>query len=170
MRPSTIPALLLGGAASTAVAQDQQKLLNNHEKPQQPLAEVDNESWLANLESIWGEASAEMKATWDEVSMLVPDAFDEVVKYAQSVGSSSPPVSTTRRPESEWDIHIKGSEVGDIQVESGDGKLHKVGGDFSDYGIRARTVDPSVLGVDTVKQYSGYLDAYAEDKHLFFCE
>jgi cathepsin A (carboxypeptidase C) len=27
-----------------------------------------------------------------------------------------------------------------------------------------------VLGVDKVKQYSGYLDDEEEDKHLFYCE
>merc|ERR1711981_497706 len=31
-----------------------------------------------------------------------------------------------------------------------------------------RAVDPSKLGVDTVKQYSGYLDDEEEDKHLFY--
>jgi len=31
-----------------------------------------------------------------------------------------------------------------------------------------KKVDPSKLGVDTVKQYSGYLDDEKNDKHLFY--
>jgi cathepsin A (carboxypeptidase C) len=38
------------------------------------------------------------------------------------------------------------------------------------YNLRGKKVDPSKLGVDTVKQYSGYLDDEANDKHLFYCK
>ncbi|OAQ57785.1 serine carboxypeptidase [Pochonia chlamydosporia 170] len=33
---------------------------------------------------------------------------------------------------------------------------------------KAKTADPSSLGVDNVKQFSGYLDDKAQDKHLFY--
>jgi cathepsin A (carboxypeptidase C) len=36
--------------------------------------------------------------------------------------------------------------------------------------MRVKKVDPAALGVDKVKQYSGYLDDEEEDKHLFYCE
>ncbi|KAM3547923.1 hypothetical protein MY1884_009385 [Beauveria asiatica] len=38
----------------------------------------------------------------------------------------------------------------------------------SDYKLRGKTVDPSALGIDTVKQYAGYLDDDEKDKHLFY--
>lgn len=36
-----------------------------------------------------------------------------------------------------------------------------------DYCLRLRTVDPSKLGIDTVKQWSGYMD-YKDSKHFFY--
>jgi cathepsin A (carboxypeptidase C) len=52
-----------------------------------------------------------------------------------------------------------------------DGEKHrKVGGRLENYNLRAKAVDPSKLAVDSVKQYSGYLDDEANDKHLFYCE
>ncbi|CAI4275822.1 CCQ_1a_G0003350.mRNA.1.CDS.1 [Saccharomyces cerevisiae] len=36
-----------------------------------------------------------------------------------------------------------------------------------DYSLRLRTVDPSKLGIDTVKQWSGYMD-YKDSKHFFY--
>ncbi|EJT43687.1 YBR139W-like protein [Saccharomyces kudriavzevii IFO 1802] len=35
------------------------------------------------------------------------------------------------------------------------------------YSLRLRTVDPSKLGIDTVKQWSGYMD-YKDSKHFFY--
>ncbi len=40
---------------------------------------------------------------------------------------------------------------------------------LSNYKLRGKTVDPSALGVDTVKQYAGYLDDNEKNKHLFYC-
>lgn len=43
--------------------------------------------------------------------------------------------------------------------------------EFSSYGLRIKKhlgSDPSVLGVDKVKQWTGYFDINEEDKHLFF--
>lgn len=37
----------------------------------------------------------------------------------------------------------------------------------ADYELRIKSVDPSKLGIDTVKQYSGYLD-YKNSKHFFY--
>lgn len=44
-----------------------------------------------------------------------------------------------------------------------------IDGKLEAYNLRAKRVDPSKLGVDTVKQYSGYLDDEKNDKHLFYC-
>lgn len=37
----------------------------------------------------------------------------------------------------------------------------------TDYSLRLRSVDPSKLGIDTVKQWSGYMD-YKDSKHFFY--
>lgn len=42
--------------------------------------------------------------------------------------------------------------------------------ELANYNLRANKMDPSKLGVDKVKQYSGYLDDEAQDKHLFYCK
>ncbi|GAB0132999.1 hypothetical protein EsDP_00001419 [Epichloe bromicola] len=63
------------------------------------------------------------------------------------------------RPKSDWNHVIQGSEV----------KVAKrCGGDLGRYALRVKKVNPSILGVDKVRQYSGYLDDNASDKHLFY--
>lgn len=66
---------------------------------------------------------------------------------------------------------MKGADVQSIWVENANGEQERdVGGKLDDYNLRTRKVDPSSLGVDPdVKQYSGYLDDEANDKHLFYC-
>lgn len=170
MRFSTSSALLLGAASSTTALQQDQKVLGEQHNDQQSVefgAEPEAESWWASLEDLWGEASAEVKAVWDDVSVLAPGALDGIVNQAKALGAESKKIN--RRPDSEWDIHVKGAEVGDIFTQV-DGAPQKIDGDFSNYALRARHVDPAKLGVDKVKQYSGYLDANEEDKHLFFCK
>lgn len=55
-------------------------------------------------------------------------------------------------------------------VENANGEKERaIDGKLEQYNLRAKKVDPSKLGVDTVKQYSGYLDDEANDKHLFYC-
>ncbi|KAL6453453.1 CPY1 Carboxypeptidase Y [Candida maltosa Xu316] len=39
---------------------------------------------------------------------------------------------------------------------------------FSDYTLRVKENAPEILGLDTVKQYTGYLDIETLDKHLFY--
>ena len=46
----------------------------------------------------------------------------------------------------------------------------EIDGKLETYNLRAKKVDPSKLGVDTVKQFSGYLDDEENDKHLFYCK
>ena len=105
----------------------------------------------------------EAKALWDEVKMLVGDAAFEKPSWF------SPPKPHKRRPDSEWDHIVKGAEVQKVWVEDEEGSHRQVGGRLEDFNLRVKTVDPSKLGVDTVKQFSGYLDDEANDKHLFYC-
>lgn len=73
----------------------------------------------------------------------------------------------TRRPDSFWDHIVKGA---DVQAASKKPGAHKrLEGELANYQLRVRQNDPATLGVDTVKQLSGYLDDEAADKHLFYC-
>lgn len=167
MRLST--ALLLAAASSATATEDQKILGGQHQHDEPSSLEAESDSWWSSLESLWGEASDEIRAIWDEVAMIAPGALEDIVSQVKATTGSRPTKEGIRRPDSEWDFHLKGAEVGgDIVTQAG----QRVDGDFdfSDYALRARHVDPSKLGVDTVKQYSGYLDAFEEDKHLFFCK
>ncbi|KAK6529099.1 hypothetical protein TWF694_004316 [Orbilia ellipsospora] len=66
----------------------------------------------------------------------------------------------SKRSEFWWDFHIKGHQHGPHAKRS-DGYL-------DNYALRGRTVNPGKLGVDKVKQHSGYLDNNATDTHLFY--
>jgi cathepsin A (carboxypeptidase C) len=58
-----------------------------------------------------------------------------------------------------------------VWVENANGEKERaIDGKLENYNLRAKKVDPSKLGVDTVKQYSGYLDDEKNDKHLFYCK
>lgn len=76
-----------------------------------------------------------------------------------------------RKPDSAWDFVTKGADLAksvterSSQVQSEAGKFN-----IANFNLRAKEVDPSSLGVDHVKQLSGYLDNDAEDKHLFYCK
>ena len=72
------------------------------------------------------------------------------------------------RPDNFWDHVVKGA---DVQRAAGAGSHEKrLDGELAQYQLRVRKNDPSKLGIDSVKQYSGYLDDEANDKHLFYCQ
>ncbi|KAF4126857.1 cathepsin A (carboxypeptidase C), partial [Geosmithia morbida] len=91
--------------------------------------------------------------------------------YGPADGSITPR-NVRPRPDSFWEHVVKGSDVAEkIRAGSGssvlsadDQEVHPL----SNFNMRAKPVDPSELGVDTVKQYSGYLDNDEQDKHLFY--
>lgn len=83
------------------------------------------------------------------------------------VASSSAAKTINVRPDSEWDTITHGADLIAKRAVGGDSYPEYI----SDYKMRSRAVrDPSSLGVDTVKQISGYLDDNKQDKHLFFCK
>ena len=155
-----ITSVALLGAVSVAAVE--QKVLGD------PLAAIEDAagSWqkpLAHLKEILGEMTDEAKSLWDEMSLLIPGALDK-----SSVFSSPKP--HFRKPDSHWDYIVRGADVQGLWVESEGVKHRKVGGRLENYNLRAKGVDPSGLGIDTVKQYSGYLDDEENDKHLFYCK
>ncbi|KAH7406762.1 carboxypeptidase Y-like protein A [Phaeosphaeria sp. MPI-PUGE-AT-0046c] len=151
---------LLAGAASAAVAPQQQIL-----KFPNSFSELKNEAWtkpLHNLEESLKTLTGEARATWDEVAMMYPESFDKAAFF-------STPKPHTRKHDSEWDHIVKGADVQSVWVENAQGeKEREIDGKLEQFDLRVKKVDPSVLGVDKVKQYSGYLDDNEEDKHLFY--
>ncbi|KAI1647599.1 Alpha/Beta hydrolase protein [Daldinia loculata] len=145
---------LLLGASTAAFAQDQQKVLGGiSDAVKKP---------LDHLSEAFGEMPDVAKGLWDEMSLLVPGFYEKAANLV------SYPKAHRRRPDSEWDHVIKGADVQAMWVETDGVKHRKVGGSLEAYNLRAKNVDPSELGVDKVKQYSGYLDDEANDKHLFY--
>lgn len=154
------PSALLLGAASSALAGDQVVLGGGDKaKPATPA-----NAWDA-IQSAIADAGDQARALWDEVSLLAPDAVAAFEKEA--LGRR--PKAANRRPDAEWDHVVRGAEINRLwAAESADkAKDSKV---LGSYDLRARKVDPAALGIDDVKQYSGYLDDNENDKHLFYCE
>ena len=151
---------LLLGAASSALAADQVVLgggsSGGNAKPAN--------AWEAVQEAI-ADAGDQARALWDEVTLVAPDAMAAFEKAA--LGRKPKPAK--RRPDSEWDHIVRGADVNKLWAAESDGRAaaSKV---LGSYDLRARNVDPAALGIDDVKQYSGYLDDNENDKHLFYCE
>lgn len=161
-----IASTVLLGAANAAVHPGQQ-VLKNPFTEQIPLADAVKpvkEAWSNSMQSLADSMSSmtsEVKAVWDEVSMLFPDAMSKATYF-------SPPKPHTRKPDSTWDYVVKGADVQNVWVENSAGQKERmVDGKLDNYNLRAKKVDPKKLGVDTVKQYSGYLDDEEEDKVSF---
>ena len=160
---------VLLGAASAAIPQ--QQVLGNPFKGQTPMKEEAAkpipEAWsesLTHLAESMKEMTSEAKAIWDEVSMLFPEAMERATFF-------SAPKPHTRKPDHTWDYVVKGADVQSVWIENSAGeKEREIDGKLEQYNLRAKKVDPSSLGVDKVKQYSGYLDDEENDKHLFYCE
>jgi cathepsin A (carboxypeptidase C) len=155
-----IASLALIGAASAAVTNNQQplklpefigKAASSWDKPLHKLDDA--------LKSLTGEA----QQVWDEVAMMFPEEMSKANFF-------SSPKPHVKRPHGEWDYITKGEDVQSKWVVNAQGvKEREIDGKLSNYNMRTRKVDPEILGVDKVKQYSGYLDDEEEDKHLFYC-
>jgi cathepsin A (carboxypeptidase C) len=157
--------LLLG--AVTAASTPQQVLSENfNQAPLQEAAKPISDAWAKGLHSLGDKMkgmTAEAKAIWDEVALHFPEAMDKATFF-------SSPKPHVKRPDSTWDYIVKGADVQSVWVENAEGqKEREIDGKLETYNLRAKKVDPSKLGVDKVKQYSGYLDDDENDKHLFYC-
>lgn len=122
------------------------------------------DSWPKPWNVIFDDITAKTKAAGEDLVGLALDALTEQVEDLKLK-------PTHRKPDRSWDYIVHGADVQALQIQDEDGKIHqKIGGKLDNFSLRARKVDPSQLGVDTVKQYSGYLDDNDQDKHLFYCE
>jgi cathepsin A (carboxypeptidase C) len=108
----------------------------------------------------------EARKTWEEISTLYPEDMEAAVNRI-----FSHPKPHNRKPDSQWDYVVKGADVHQAWIANEHKSTHAESDNpLAGYSLRAKHVDPAKLGVDTVKQYSGYLDIEAEDKHFFYCE
>ncbi|ODV72469.1 carboxypeptidase C PRC1 CYBJADRAFT_152644 [Cyberlindnera jadinii NRRL Y-1542] len=83
--------------------------------------------------------SSEVKGIWGDMSLKFPNVLDSLQFY-------SSPKPHTRR--AKWDFSTTSESL-------------------PNYTLRGKHT-PESLGIDTVKQYSGYLDIEDEDKHFFY--
>jgi cathepsin A (carboxypeptidase C) len=157
---------LLVGAAVAAVPQEQQPLLSS-ETVNDVLKSASDKasSWKKPLENLQHELkhlTEEARAIWDEVALMYPDAMSQASFF-------SLPKPHTKRPDSHWDFHTSGKEIQSVWITNEQGEQQReVDGDLEAFKLRTKKVDPRSLGVDDVKQYSGYLDNEEDDKHLFY--
>jgi cathepsin A (carboxypeptidase C) len=155
--------LVLGAASAATFQHNAQQVLSDGVNAFKPVAES-VAGPLKTFEDALKGMTAEAKALWDEIQLLVPGGFDQATWFSN-------PKPHTRKPDSTWDYVVKGADVQGMWTQDAEEESHRVvGGRLEDYNLRARSVDPSDLGIDKVKQYSGYLDDEANDKHLFYCE
>lgn len=157
---------LLLGAATAAVPQQQEPLLTpgsiNHVVK---AAGEKASSWtkpLQNLQHELKHLTEEARSTWDEVALMFPESMS-------SASFFSMPKKHTKRPASHWDFHTSGKAIQDVWVTNKEGEQEReLDGNLEAFKLRTKKVDPKSLGVDDVKQYSGYLDNEEDDKHLFY--
>lgn len=168
MRFAASTALLVGAASAASFHQDgAQQVLGGFKDAAKPITESGSttKTPMASFEDALKGMSSEAKALWEEIKLLVPDSAFNSASWFSS------PKPHKKRPDSHWDHVVKGAEVQKVWVKDAEGESHReVGGRLENYNLRAKKVDPSKLGLDTVKQYSGYLDDEENDKHLFYCK
>lgn len=167
MRLST-SALVLGAASSAMALQDQKVLGDPTSEPKVNFGlDTDFKSWAASLKDSFGELTADAKALWDEISLLAPDAMEAFQAEVKGLKAKK----HSRKADSHWDHVVKGADIQKLWVESESGESRRLlSGQLSNYNLRAKNIDPRKLGVDKVKQFSGYLDDDEKDKHLFYCK
>lgn len=157
-------ALLLGAATSTLALEPAQQVFKLPEQIQRPLANAES-TWskpLHKFEEALKSLTGEAKELWDEMALMFP----EDVAAASFWSSPKPHV---RKHDSEWDHIMKGEDIQKVWLENANGEMEReLDGKLNPYNLRTKKVDPAKLGVDKVKQYSGYLDDEENDKHLFY--
>jgi len=163
--------LLLGAAASTALAQEQVPMgfpssfsdlpkVDEHNLAAETLEKLPKP--LRELKSHLKELTAEASEIWDEVANMFPESISKA-------SFLSDPKPHQRRPDSEWNNIVRGVDVESLWIENDYGETEReLDGKLSNYNLRVKKPDPASLGVDKVKQYSGYLDDEENDKHFFY--
>jgi len=167
-----VASTLLG--AATAMLPQQQQVLGATEQIErlsnavkQTSESLSKGSWarpLHQLQETLKTLNGDAKNLFDEIAGMFPEAME-------AASFLSNPKPHVRKPDGEWDHIVKGADIQGMWTTNANGEQERViDGKLENYDMRVKKVDPSVLGVDKVKQYSGYLDDNENDKHLFYCE
>ena len=154
----------------SATALNEQRILGNSNewissKINDAASKVDSSSWtkpLKDLEHSLQDLTSQAQDLFDDVALHFPEAVDKATFL-------STPKAHNRKADSAWDHIVRGEEVASSWVVNSNGQEEReIDGKLHTYDMRVKAIDPSELGVDTVKQYSGYLDDNENDKHLFY--
>jgi cathepsin A (carboxypeptidase C) len=160
-----LPSALLVGAAVAAVPHEQQPLVPEVLREALKTVEEKSSSWSRPLEKLQHELkhlTEEARAVWDEVALLFPESMSQASFF-------SLPKPHTRKADGYWDFHTSGEEIQSVWVTNENGEQEReIDGNLEAFKLRTKKVDPRKLGVDDVKQYSGYIDNEEDDKHLFY--
>ncbi|CAK9438476.1 uncharacterized protein LODBEIA_P27000 [Lodderomyces beijingensis] len=105
------------------------------------------------LESIDKETPVFLTEAWADMQANLPPA--EITKMVKKFGENRAPKKEKTKTRPSLEVETEGFEV------FTDGK-------FQDYSLRVKATNPEILGLDTVNQYSGYIDVQSIDHHYFF--
>ncbi|KXL43816.1 hypothetical protein M433DRAFT_149761 [Acidomyces richmondensis BFW] len=157
---------LLFGAAAASVPQPQIPLQVSEDVNDVLKGASDKaSSWTKPLQSLQHELkhlTDEARQVWDDVALMFPEEMSKASFF-------SAPKSHKQKHDKEWDFITSGKAIQDIWVTNSNGeKEREIDGKLEPFRLRTKKVDPESLGVDKVKQYSGYLDDDEDDKHLFY--
>lgn len=135
------------------------------ESPQQVLALNSHahpllNAFVANGVLNGAEVSSEVEAAWELLESTVDPATIKA-GLREWLGERAP-ISKIDAPQ--------GGEFSVVSNDNLEGYTLRVGKTYeeADIGVFANASNPSVLGVDSVKQATGYFDIADTDKHLFF--
>ncbi|KAK3725422.1 hypothetical protein LTR37_000392 [Vermiconidia calcicola] len=156
---------LLVGAASAAVPPQQPMQLPEAVNNAFKAASDKASSWSKPLENLSHELkhlTEEARSAWEEVALMFPESMSQASFF-------SLPKAHMKKPASQWDFHTSGKDLQSVWVTNENGEQEReIDGHLEPFSLRTKKVDPHKLGVDKVKQYSGYLDNDEDDKHLFY--
>lgn len=154
MKAALCTVVIAASSAAASFTPQQQQVLGQHRAF----------SALEEAQQQYGPMNEDEQRVWEYVSKEVPNAFENLDQLP-------PPKLFNRRSNDEWDYIVKGADVQSVWVQNENGEQERaIDGKLEDYTLRSKSIDPSKLGVDDVKQYSGYLDDDEKDKHLFYCK
>lgn len=152
-----VSALLFGVAVSASIIPTQHRFSEASEQVSNAISQP-----IKQLRNSLGSLTFDAQKAWDEVATLFPQALAQALYQ-------TPPKPHVRKSDSSWDKVTRGSDVQRTWVHVDNVAMHReIDGDLESYSMRSKKVDAAKLGVDKVKQYSGYLDDDEEDKHLFY--
>ncbi|CAG86697.2 DEHA2D02244p [Debaryomyces hansenii CBS767] len=131
-----------------------------------------------NTETIDGDAPKEFDFLAEQRKKLgnIKESFNEDVVYAWEEMQKKLSPQRLQRKIDEYNSQFKVSSENMNNRVKETFKSYSSGDDFevlsadrfADHTLRIKETNPEVLGLDTVKQYTGYLDVNDLDKHFFY--